>query len=248
MNAACNGDMKTVLVAERSPDLRRLLLETLPNLFPDWRLLGAGSEREADELQRAQLLSLIILDSAISSTADDNIALIRRWRLNGMTAPIAASTSARALAPALWTAGADDVLLKPWDGIDLQHRLGRLLRLSADAREENRRPRADGIAVSTAFNFGAATITPDFLCHFPDGGVERLGVKEYGILSVFAGARGGMVLREALLLQVWGSSASTESNSINVYLSRLRRLFADHQVDFNRLVATEAKIGWRIAS
>jgi DNA-binding response OmpR family regulator len=240
--------MKTVLLAERSPDLRRLLLETLPGLFPDWRLLGAGSAPEADELQRAHLLSLIILDPAVSATTDAGIALIRRWRQNGVTTPIAASTSTRTLAPALWTAGVDDVLLKPWDGIDLQHRLERLIRLSAAAREENRRPRADGIAVSTAFNLGTVTITPDFLCHFPDGCVERLGVKEYGILSVFAGARGGVVLREALLLQVWGSSASTESNSINVYLSRLRRLFADHKVDFNRLVATEAKIGWRIAS
>ena len=240
--------MKTVLLAERSPDLRRLLLETLPSLFPSWRLLGTDSEQEADELQRTHLLSLIIIDPAVSPTADASVALIRRWRLNGVITPIAVSTSARSLAPVFWTAGVDDVLLKPWDGIDVQHRLERLTRFSATTREEYRRPRADGVTVNATFSFGAATITPDFLCHFPDGCVERLGVKEYGMLSVFAAARGSMVLRESLLVQVWGSAASAESNSVNVYLSRLRRLFAEHHIDFNLLVSTEAKIGWRIAS
>jgi|CXWL01.1.fsa_nt_gi DNA-binding response OmpR family regulator len=239
--------MRTVLIAERSPDLLRLLLEAFPSLFPEWRVLGAASEFEAEEIQRNQILTLIVLDAAVSATPQDSIALIRRWRADGLAIPIVATTSARSLAPALWAAGADDVLLKPWDSFDLQHRLERLVRLSAAGREDNRRPRADGVAVGAAFTFGPATITPDFLCHFPDGCAERIGVKEYGILSVFASARGRMILREDLLRKIWGADASTDSNSVNVYLSRLRRLFTEHQADFNRLVFTEAKIGWRIS-
>jgi len=240
--------MQTVLVAERSPDLLRLLVETLPVLFPDWRVLGTSNEAEADEIQRRQLLSLILIDDAVSVTPQACAALIQRWRATGVVTPLAAATTSRAGANLLWSAGADDVLLKPWDTVDLQHRLDKLARLSTTAREDNRRPRVDGVVVTDAFVFGPATVTPDFLCHFPDGCVERLGVKEYGILSVFAAARGRTLLREELLRQIWGGAASSESNSVNVYLSRLRRLFAQHDEDFNQLVSTEAKIGWRITS
>ncbi len=239
--------MSTVLVAERSPGLLRLLEKTLPMLFPEWSIIGTTTAKAAEDIQRTQILALILLDTNVASTWQECIGLLRHWRESGVTTPIAATTEERSLAPSLWSVGVDEVLFKPWDTFDLQPRLGRLVRLPAGRRDDHRRPRADGVAVTETFAFGPVIITPDFLGHFPDGAVERLGVKEYGILSVFAGSRGRLILREELLRQVWGGSASTESNSVNVYLSRLRRLFAEHQSDFNGLVTTESKVGWRIS-
>lgn len=105
-------------------------METLPVFFPDWRILGVSTEPEADEIQRGQLLSLALLDEAVFPTPLACAALIQRWRASGVATPLAATTASRSISNLLWAAGADDVLIKPWDTIDLQHRLDRLMRLS----------------------------------------------------------------------------------------------------------------------
>jgi DNA-binding response OmpR family regulator len=83
----------TVLVADRSRNSLRLLVETLPLVFPDWRVMGASTYLEVEELQRAHLLDLIILDTGISSTGRDSVELIRHWRNGGACTPIAASSN-----------------------------------------------------------------------------------------------------------------------------------------------------------
>lgn len=241
--------MKTVLVVEESPDLLKLLLEMLPRLFPDWRMVGALNPQQADEIYRSRLLSLAIIEVSLGKDPMAGVALLRRWRADGAGFPIVFTTSMRSLFPTLMDAGPDDVLLKPWDSFEIKARFGRIITAGEKrAPTRSEAPRADGIRIREAFTFAGATITPDFLCQFPDGHVGKLGAKEYGILASLADARGRVLTRESLLQEVWGAGADTSSNSVNVYLSRLRKRFTGHGCPFDDTVVTEAKIGWRIAS
>ena len=216
----------------------------LPKLFPDWQTVGADSLDEAERLLRRELFALAILDVDFSGPRRGLDAL-QEWSGANRRCPIIATTRSHALLPEIWARNPADVLLKPWDVHEIRARLGRAVAASAP-NDAPSGARAAGVEVRGEFTFAGATITPDLRCRFPDGHCETLGAKEYGILACFAHAPRSLVLREQLLRDVWGNDANSQSNSINVYLSRLRKLFAEHGGHFDRAVATEAKIGWRI--
>jgi DNA-binding response OmpR family regulator len=158
-----------------------------------------------------------------------------------------ATTISHALVPEIWALNPAEVLLKPWDVHEIRPRLARAIATDAVNTSGVIAARVDGVEVRPVFEFAGARVTPDLQCEFPDGHRESIGAKEYGILASFAHAPQPLVLREQLLREVWGADANTQSNSMNVYLSRLRKLFAEHGGDFERTVITETKIGWRIA-
>lgn len=238
--------MKRVLIVEESRDLRRLLLEMLPALFPEWETVGAESLEEAERLHRNEIFALAVLDVDYRGPRR-GIDVLRDWTGAARRCPVVAATIVHALVPEIWAMNPAEVLLKPWDVHEIRARLARAMASGAAAATPAVSVRADGVAVRDEFDFAGARITPDLRCRFPDGHAEELGAKEYGILSCFAHAPQELVLREQVLREAWGSDANTQSNSLNVYLSRLRRLFAEHGGDFERTVSTEAKVGWRIA-
>ncbi len=238
--------MKSVLVVEGSPDLLRLFMEILPTVFPDWRMHGASNLRDADSAYRNSVFSLILLDMDFGDAISDSLALLRSWNATGRQCPVVATTTSRAALPRIWSENPAEVLLKPWEPFEIKPRLNRALASTLNVDDPPQR--ADGVALRRDFVFGGARITSDLLCRFSDGQVEKLGPKEYGILATFAECGGTLVTREKLLRAVWGADANSASNSVNVYVSRLRRMFEPHRVDFDALVVTEAKTGWRIAA
>lgn len=238
--------MKSVLIVEESRDLRRLLLEMLPALFPTWETVGAENLEEAESRYRNEIFALAILDVDYSG-ARGGIDLLRDWTGAGRRCPVVATTTAHAKVPLLWVLNPAEVLLKPWDVHEIRARLARAAASGTSASAETFAARVDGVAVRPEFTFAGAMITSDLQCRFPDGHREKLGAKEYGILAAFAHASQSLVLREQVLREVWGPDANTQSNSLNVYVSRLRRLFAEHGGRFEVSVMTEAKVGWRIA-
>lgn len=237
--------MKSVLVVDASPDLVRLFAETLPGLFPDWKIHEAHDLRTADRVYRDHVLSLVVLDMDFGGAAGESFELLRAWNAEGRQCPVVATTASRAALTRIWTESPDEVLLKPWDPLEIKPRLSRVAAARRAAPETT--ARADGVALRGEFRFGGAHVTPDLLCRFPDGHRESLAAKEYGVLVNFAANRGTLVTREKLLRAVWGADADSSSNSVNVYISRLRRLFEEHGANFATLVSTETKVGWRIA-
>jgi DNA-binding response OmpR family regulator len=238
--------MKRVLIVEESRDLRRLLLEMLPALFPAWQTLGADSLEEAERWYRSEVFTLAILDVDYSGPRS-GIEVLREWTGAMRRCPVVATTTAHARMPLIWVLNPAEVLLKPWDVHEIRARLARAAASEAAVPPATFAARVDGVAVRPEFAFAGAVVTPDLQCEFPDGHREKLGAKEYGILAAFAHAPQALVLREQLLRDVWGADADTRSNSLNVYVSRLRRLFAEHGGQFEQTVNTEAKVGWRIA-
>jgi DNA-binding response OmpR family regulator len=173
---------------------------------------------------------------------------IRAWRTQGAEFPIIALSDLPqpALAVAALNAGSDDFLRKPFHHDELIARIGKLL-----GRREAAAPlrKAGGVLLGRSdFGFGAATVTPDLMIRFPDGAQERIRPKQHGILKVFSDRAGTLVMKDELVRLVWGSDGNEAGHSVNEYVSTLRRLFLRHEVDFNRLVVSEPKAGWRIHS
>ena len=216
-------------------------------------LAGYEVERHAQfdaarDAARRRFFDLAIFDC--SGDAAAAVAQLQQWRRQGEVFPIIA-LSDRAqprLATDLLEAGADDFLRKPYHHDEL---LARMRKLLARSRIEAPKflARSGGVPLgSEVFAFGAALVTPHLTIRFPDGAEARLRPKQHGILKFFADRAGRIALKEELIREVWGVQGNQLGHSVNEYVSQLRRVCGEHGMDFNRLVRSEPKVGWRIAA
>jgi len=238
-----------LLVLVENPDLGGILQLALR----DYDLDVHAQVGAAHDAFRRRRFDLAIVDLSLAGRPFDfaqgrpaGLGLIREWRAAGGDLPIIALSDLpqASLAVESLDAGADDFLRKPFHHDELLARIRKLLSRRASVIPLRK---AGGVVVgSVDFEFGGATVTPDLLVRFPDGAEEPIRPKQHGILRMFAGRAGGLVLKEELVQTVWGSDAGNAGHSVNEYVSTLRRLFLRHRIDFNRLVISEPKAGWRI--
>lgn len=232
-----------LLLLVENPDLGGILQLALREYETD---LHAAADRARDAFRR-RAFDLAIVDLSLSSRPA-GLELIREWKHSGGDVPIIVLSDLPqpGLSVEALDAGADDFLRKPFHHAELLVRIRKQL---GRPRAPSPLRRAGGLVLTAEpFAFGAATVTPDLTIRFPDGADERLRPKQLGILRFFAERAGGIALREDLLRAVWGSDAADAGHSVNEYISTLRKLFLRHQLDFNGLVASEPKVGWRIAA
>jgi len=152
----------------------------------------------------------------------DGLTLLRELRGRGSLLPVliltARDTSADKVAGL--DAGADDYLTKPFDLPELQARLRALLR------------RAGG-AASPTFEHAGVTLDPATKRVTRGGQPVTLSAREYALLHDLLGHKNRVRTRAQLeeSLYAWGEEA--ESNTVEVYIHRLRKKFGP---DFIRTV------------
>lgn len=226
-----------------SPDLGGILQLALREFELEW-YPQAGSARDAFR-RRSFDLALVDLPTAGRLAGLD---LIRDWRNAAENFPIIAVSDhpQPRLAVECLEAGADDFLRKPFHCEELVVRLRKLLRRRAPDRPLRK---AGGVLLGAEeFWFGGAVVAPDLNLRFENGTHERIRPKQHGILREFARASGTLLLKEELVRTVWGVDANDAGHSVNEYISQLRRVFGRHGVNFNAIVTSEPKAGWRIAA
>ncbi len=233
---------RLLLLVENS-DLGAILQLALRDYELEWY---PRSEPACDAVRRRSF-DLAIVDLGFGGRPN-GLDAIRAWRSSGSQFPIIAISEIpqQSLAVDSLDAGADDFLRKPFHYAELQVRIRKLL-----SRAAVRDPihRAGGVLLGREpFEFAGVRVMPDLVARFPDGAEERIRPKQLGILKVFAGHAGRLVLKEELVEEVWGSDANKAGHSVNEYVSTLRRMFVHHGVDFNSWVASEPKAGWRIGA
>jgi DNA-binding response OmpR family regulator len=165
-----------------------------------------------DALYQASInaYDLAILDVLIP--APDGFEVCRRLRQSGMHFPILMLTARDATDDRVrgLDTGADDYLTKPFEFRELLARLRALLRRSGELRPNR-------IAVADLVVDAAAQTASR-------GGKQiPLTTKEYALLEYLARNAGRVVGREEISEHVWDETFDTFSNTIEVYVNRLRR-------------------------
>ncbi len=142
----------------------------------------------------------------------DGLSVLRRWRAEGVQAPVLVLT-----ARDQWhekvagiDAGADDYLTKPFHAEELLARLRALIR------------RAHGLA-SPVLSCGTLTLDTRSGRVVHDGHPVVLTAHEYRVLAYLMHRPDTVVSRTELSEHIYAQDADRDSNTIEVFIARLRR-------------------------
>ncbi len=142
----------------------------------------------------------------------DGITVLKRWRAAGRTMPVLILTARGSWPEKVQgiDAGADDYLAKPFQMEELLARLRALIR------------RAHGHA-STELTCGGLTLDTRSGRVTVNGAPVDLSAHEYRVLRYLMHRKGEVVSRSELIEHIYAQDFDRDSNTIEVFVARLRR-------------------------
>jgi DNA-binding response OmpR family regulator len=196
-----------VLVVEDDTDIAGVLRRSLDKEGYDVRVAGDGE----GALAEAGVFEpdAVVLDLGLPRL--DGVEVCRRLRSDG-DVPILILTARDALESRVegLDSGADDYLVKPFERDELLARLRALLR--------RRPPRGSAYLV-----VGDLRLNPDTREVTRGDRVLELTAREFELLEHLMRNERIVVSRQALLDEVWGYHPFAETNTVDVFISNLRR-------------------------
>jgi DNA-binding response OmpR family regulator len=168
---------------------------------------------------------LVVLD--LSLPRRDGIEVLESMRRRSVEAAVLVLTGRSDLEQRVYclNAGADDFLQKPFSFHELTARCRAVLRRRAQY-------------ASPELEFGGVCMNLLQRAVKFDGKVVELTGKEFAVLEVLLRRRGHCISRSELLSEVWpGTPESTGMNLVDVYVTYLRRKFAESQRQNGSVVA-----------
>ncbi|PWC85224.1 transcriptional regulator [Azospirillum sp. TSH100] len=197
-----------VLVVEDTPDLARQLKQRLEG--EGYAVDAAADGEEGRFLGETEPYDAVILDLGLPKV--DGLTVLRSWRRAGMAVPVLILTARDA-----WNekvqgidAGADDYLAKPFSMEELLARVRALIR------------RAKGHA-SAEIACGEVVLDTRTGRVTVGGEPVELTAFEYRVLSYLMHRKGQVVSRTELTEHVYAQDFDRDSNTIEVFVGRLRR-------------------------
>ena len=201
------GGSARVLVVEDDVDIGGVLRRSLGMEGYEVRLARDGSAalEEAGTFEP----DAVVLDLGLPGL--DGVEVCRRLRSDG-DVPILMLTARDGLESRVegLDSGADDYLVKPFERAELLARLRALLR--------RRPPRGSAFLVA-----GDLRLNPDTRQVFRGDREVDLTAREFELLEHLMRNERLVVSRQALLDEVWGYEPFSETNTIDVFVSNLRR-------------------------
>lgn len=205
-----------VLVVEDEPTLAAQLSDALRTA--GYVVDHADNGADALHLGEAEPFDLIVLDLGLPVM--DGLSVLRRWRAADRTMPVLILT-----ARDNWhekvagiDAGADDYLTKPFHMEELLARVRALLR------------RAGGHATAE-IRCGALTLDTRQAQVMHDGTVLNLTGHEYRLLAYLLHHQGEVVSRSGLIEHIYAQDFDRDSNTIDVFIARLRKKIPDQMIE-----------------
>jgi DNA-binding response OmpR family regulator len=169
-----------------------------------------GNGREAESYLESVEYDLLILDLALPQLSGSK--LLQRVCCSHPALPVLVLTARDAIEDkvALFEAGADDCLSRPFDFAELVIRIKALLR----------RPPAERVDVLRIADLELNRLTRQVKRH--DQRVD-LTAKEYALLEYLLGSPGRVFSRTSILNHVWDLSFEGVTNIVDVYVRYLRK-------------------------
>ncbi|MFJ3913663.1 response regulator transcription factor [Streptomyces vinaceus] len=221
-----------ILVVEDDHPLRDVLLRGLreEGFAPVPASDGAGAIRLARERFDAVVLDVGLPDA-------DGRDVCQALRASGFTAPVIFLTAHHHLTDRLsgFSAGGDDYLAKPFHLAELAARLRAALKRAGPP------PTTATAGATTAGDF---VLDPARFTCTAAGSPVDLTPTEFRLLAALLAAAGALVSRRALLRAAWPEGAQVSDNTLDQYLSRLRRKL--RTAGSERTITTTRGIGHRL--
>lgn len=200
-------DAPLVLLVEDDDDLRtttRLVLEAR-----GFRVVTAADGESAWTAYLTRPVDLAVVDVVLPGL--DGLRLTERIRAHGQL-PVLLLTARDLPRDQVvgFDAGADDYVVKPFDGDVLEARLRALLR------------RRGGGATARVVEHGGLRIDVDGMTVERDGVPVDLSATEFRLLMAFVDRAGVVLSRGQLLEIVWGSATWGDPHVVDVTVQRLR--------------------------
>jgi len=197
-----------VLLVEDDPTLRAQLRAGLQ--AAGYAVDEADNGRDGHHLGAHEAFDAVVLDLGLPVL--DGISVLKRWREAGLTLPVLVLT-----ARDRWhekvagiDAGADDYLAKPFHMEELLARVRALIR------------RAQGLA-SALLRCGSLTLDTRSSRVTLDGQPVVLTSHEFRLLAYLMHRPGSVVSRTELTEHLYAQDFDRDSNTIEVFVGRLRR-------------------------
>lgn len=221
-----------ILVVEDEPTLAAQLTEGITSV--GYVVDAAHNGVDGHFLGDTEPYDAVVLDIGLPQM--DGITVLKKWRAAGRTMPVLILT-----ARDTWRekvagidAGADDYLTKPFDMTELMARVEALIR------------RARWRPGHMAFTVGRLRVDPVARQATRDGEPVELTELELKLLVYLMERQGEAVSRADLLRDVWAMADTVQTRSVDVFMSRLRKLIEDDATE-PRWLQSVRGVGYRLA-
>jgi two-component system, OmpR family, response regulator len=197
-----------LLVVEDDKDLNRQLVTALQNA--GYAVDKALDGEEGHFLGDTEPYDAVILDVGLPKM--DGITVLEKWRSDGRKMPVLILTARDRWSDKVqgFDAGADDYVAKPFHMEEILARLRALLRRSAGHAK-------------TELLCGPVILDTKSSRVVVDGNAVKLTSHEYRLLSYLMHHQGRVVSRTELVEHLYDQDFDRDSNTIEVFVGRLRK-------------------------
>ncbi|MBO9678749.1 MAG: response regulator transcription factor [Acidovorax sp.] len=197
-----------ILVVEDEPTLRAQLVQAIA--AAGHTVESAGDGATAHYLGDVEAFDAVVLDLGLPVL--DGLTVLRRWRSAGRGMPVLILTARSAWHEKVagMDAGADDYLAKPFHMEELLARLRALLRRLAEH-------------ASAEWRCGPILLDTRQARVLVDGQPLVLTSHEFKLLSLLMQRKGEVLSRTELAEHIYPQDGDRDSNTIEVFVGRLRR-------------------------
>ena len=209
-------DKPYILVVDDDPNISRL--EQLYLEKEGYEVKVAADGNEAIESFRKLPPDLVLLDVMLPGT--DGYEVLKAIRKSGSISVIMVTAKGETFDKVLCLElGADDYIVKPFDGKEMIARVKAVLRRAHGSEEEQ----------AGDLSFPGLTVSlKEYDAHY-EGKRLEMPPKELEVLYFLASHPNQVFTREQLLSQIWGFDFFGDSRTVDVHIKRLREKLADSE-------------------